>query len=312
MNDHSVSFEKVRAQLSSSVDESSYREFRKGLTPNYLRSTLDLVLSVGIFALSILIAWYAKHLNFFFVLPSSCFIGICIHRISLFLHEGAHFHLSSSRALNELLTNCTAGLLTLVDVRTYRPGHLAHHRNLGSLDDPERSYQSGLTLKFLIEGFTGIRVLRVLAARRSSSAAIKREESYRLIPILGALVYLMMIFWGSLNSNWTFVVSFVLGFACFFPVIGSTRQLFEHRASRDSFLEDGVPMSRLFKKSLATFFFGAAGFDYHLLHHWDAGIAYTRLPELTEWIRSTSLLSVVEDRESTYTKVFRELWAGAK
>ena len=58
-------------------------------------------------------------------------IGTAVHRLGLFIHEGAHFNLAPGKAASDRLANATVGLVVLTDVRAYRPIHMAHHRKLG-------------------------------------------------------------------------------------------------------------------------------------------------------------------------------------
>jgi fatty acid desaturase len=56
--------------------------------------------------------------------------------------------------------------------------------------------------------------------------------------------------------------------------------------------------------------FGGAGFNRHLLHHWEPGISYTRLPDLEHFLNDTDLRPIMESRKTTYGRVFWRLFRG--
>ena len=306
MNDFSSNFFDLRKVIVGR-DGKTYSEFRKGLSPRYGLAVLDLI-TTFVFLLALLIfLWLAtRHAPILGLVPMIS-LAICMHRLSLFLHEGAHFHLAQSNKVNDLLTNIFVGVLVLVDVRTYRPGHLLHHRLLGTSDDPENSYQSRLNLGFLVRSVSGLNVLRVIR-KRKSTADDPNLRRRLLVPICGVLIYLAILSLGLVRGNLAFSLQFGVSFFALFPTIASLRQLLEHRAQAGSFLEDDRPVTRLFSQSIYSSIFGAAGFNRHLLHHWDPGISYTNLSAIEEWLAATSAGEILNVRRASYYQAFRILW----
>ncbi|NTX29247.1 fatty acid desaturase [Burkholderia pyrrocinia] len=62
------------------------------------------------------------------------------HALFILYHDAAHYHLARGRGLNDFLINLAIGVPGLVPVEFYRPLHLAHHRHLGTAQDPERRF----------------------------------------------------------------------------------------------------------------------------------------------------------------------------
>jgi hypothetical protein len=53
---------------------------------------------------------------------------------------------------------------------------------------------------------------------------------------------------------------------------------------------------------------GGAGFDRHLLHHWDPQVSYTRLPELERFLLNTKASAALSAKES-YISTFKRLFS---
>lgn len=62
------------------------------------------------------------------------------HGLFILYHDAAHYHVTRRRGLNDFLINLAIGVPGLVPVEFYRPLHLAHHRHLGTAQDPERRF----------------------------------------------------------------------------------------------------------------------------------------------------------------------------
>jgi len=70
------------------------------------------------------------------------FIVLIISRqlraLECMVHEGSHYNWNRKNArLNDLLTNILSAFPTINDVRNYRPGHFAHHREFGTEHDTD-------------------------------------------------------------------------------------------------------------------------------------------------------------------------------
>lgn len=65
-------------------------------------------------------------------------------------------------------------------------------------------------------------------------------------------------------------------------------------------------VNRLFGDGPLASTLGGAGFNRHLLHHWEPQISYTRLRELEVYLLRTDAAEGVRMRQSTYLETF---WA---
>jgi hypothetical protein len=92
--------------------------------------------------------------------------------------------------------------------------------------------------------------------------------------------------------------------------------LLEHRAEDaradvDYRVTDHGAVSRMFGDSLVARTFGGAGFNRHLLHHWEPTVSYTRLAELERFLLDTDAAAVVQARRTTYGETLVRLMRGA-
>ena len=61
------------------------------------------------------------------------------HALLMLYHDAVHGMLARNARLNNFLINLLVGVPHLIPVESYRPLHLAHHRELGTDKDPERT-----------------------------------------------------------------------------------------------------------------------------------------------------------------------------
>jgi|694.fasta_scaffold04457_26 fatty acid desaturase len=302
-NDFSSSFSDLRERLNDQ-DRASYFTMRKQLTPRYLRTWTEIILQWLLLGASIAITKLVTDVTFWNVLIFAMLFSVLIHRLHLFLHEGSHYNLAPTKPLNDLLTNLLLGALVVTDVASYREQHVLHHRNLGLPTDPERSYQSRFDLKFVVRNLLGLSVLEI-AVRRNMGFS-KSKKSW-VIPT-GITLHVAVVLLGALAGNFLLPISWIVAVACFFPLIAATRQLLEHRPVLGHNLETKFPLTRIFRRGFFTFVFGAAGFDRHLLHHWDPGIPCSRLSEFERELEKAGLGQLLNARRTTYVKVAASVW----
>jgi hypothetical protein len=54
---------------------------------------------------------------------------------------------------------------------------------------------------------------------------------------------------------------------------------------------------------------GSAGFNRHLLHHWDPSVSYTRFDEMEAFLAETSVAPLMQSRQVTYFSALRSFLA---
>lgn len=126
------------------------------------------------------------------------------HALFILYHDATHYHLTRRRTVNDFLINVAIGIPGTVPVEFYRPLHLAHHRHVGTAQDPERRflYQNQrwtfrpldtLSLSRQLAGdLLLLNTLRTMRAYRRAGGAVVRPTA----PMLAAgLVWALIVGW---------------------------------------------------------------------------------------------------------------------
>lgn len=243
-------------------------------------------------------------------------IGFTLHYLVLFQHEAAHYNLAPSQRANDLLCDLAISIFIGESIASYRPVHLAHHRHLGTPDDSERSYFEAPNLRFTVEGLTGIRLLRTLThrsrVRASTGGTTAATRQLPVLPAAAALVTATIVGLALDFGRPALAAAWVLGLAVLLPFLISLRQVLEHRSDTARPDVDYATVAqgatnRLFGTGPLASTFGAAGFNRHLLHHWDPGVSYTRLAEIEAFLLHTPSGDDVRDAHTTYFATLRRL-----
>lgn len=330
-DDHSNSFGQLRPHLRNSADVSLI-DFVRALKPNYRVVYYDIAWGHGALALTLVAAIAAELAG----VPKLAVAGIgfllvgyWIAYLQLFLHEGAHWNLAPDREKSDRICNLGVGWLAGIDVKRYRKIHFQHHRALGTTEDSEHTYFFPLNLLFLIKGLFGIRAVEVLLVRKKVEAALDNRSSLRSASdsaakepvidsqlLLGAAIHLGIIVTLAAIGLWASAAAWLLGVAMMFPFLGALRTLLEHRdenasAKLDYRVTDHGPVARMFGDGPLASTFGGAGFNRHLLHHWEPTVSYTRLKDLEAFLADTPLKGVMEQRTTTYGRIFIRLFRQA-
>ena len=317
--DHSASFGRMRALVANSRGETLI-DFVKTLTPRYRKVYRDIAIGHLLLIATLVGALAAERLGIpgiLIVAMGALSVGYWIAYLQLFIHEGAHWNLAADRARSDQLCNLLISWLAGLEVTRYRKVHFQHHRALGTAADSEHSYFFPLNLAFIAKGLSGVRALEVILARR---AIVERVDTERPLPrlhkelVIGALVHGGIVLGLLAAGYWASALAWGAGVGLVFPFFGTLRQLLEHRAEdaqpdTDYRRVDQGAVSRMFGDGLLARTFGGAGFNRHLLHHWEPGVSYTRLPDLERFLSDTPLRQIMEQRTTTYGRILRRLFA---
>lgn len=241
-------------------------------------------------------------------------IGCAIAYLQLFIHEGAHYNLAADRRRSDLICDLLISWMAGTTVANYRLVHFRHHRELGKPDDSEHTYFFALDPLFIVKSLTGWRALEVLLFRRGIQRAPSERRGSRMSwpLILGICLHLAVVAVSIALDRWPLALAWIGGVTIVFPFFGALRQLLEHRrpdasANADYFQEAHGAYSRLFGDGPIDAVLGGAGFNRHLLHHWEPQLSYTNLPELERFLLETPLRPHLISRRSTYWRTFRTL-----
>ncbi|MGW5115829.1 fatty acid desaturase [Streptomyces noursei] len=319
-------------------------DYRKTLTPRYGIIWRDigacyLLLAAGVTAVALVQRSLGESAAAAAAVPVVLWTGYWLHALFLFGHEAAHAHLAPRRRANDRLADWLVWLFFGSTTANYRHTHMAHHSHLGSHRDTETTYQLCLSVANLLKGMTGLRVLEVLlrkgrlarqtAPRRRSS---KRPSGRRRGPgrrrpsraVAGALASLrsVVLHAGILtllvaSGSFPAALAWLLGAGAIFPLCAMTRTVVEHRrldapCSVDFTVVEHGPVNRLFGGDPLSRSFGAAGFNKHLLHHWDPAISYTRFGEMERFLARTPLVAEIEASRIGYGAALKRLLLEAR
>ena len=297
-----------------------YKEFKRGLAPKYGLVWTHLlsghVVLIATTIAAIFLYRGAPGAVPFIILGASLIYGYALAYILLFFHEASHYNLARDREMNDRLANIFIGLLVGQDIKGYRPIHFDHHRYLGMPEDTEHTYFDPLNIRFIVESLTGVKPMKVLT-RREKIAANKGNTQVRATLnaqlLAGAAVNGIFLLGMILLGYWPIAVAWVIGMLIVFPFFASVRQLLEHRsedarADVDYTREPHGEVNRMFGSGPLASTLGGAGFNRHLLHHWEPQISYTRLRDLERFLLDTEAAPIIERHRTSYTLTFLRLF----
>jgi fatty acid desaturase len=167
----------------------------------------------------------------------------------------------------------------------------------------------------MLKAVTGIHVLEVLLRNRGHSEKHKKSTrtssgvlaSLRSVVVHAAVVAGLLAAGSRLGA-----LTWVIAVGAVFPLLATVRTIVEHRQLEapcdvDFSVELHGPVNRLFGTGPVSRTFGSAGFNQHLLHHWDPAISYTRFAEMGEFLSRTPLAAEMEASRTGYGAAFRTL-----
>jgi fatty acid desaturase len=280
----------------------------------------DALLCVAMLALPIVVfaALPPGFWHWLFIPPAALWLGFWLHSYTLYLHEAAHFNIHPDKKKNDLLSDIFITPFAGMLVRDYRVSHWQHHLFLGQANDTETSYRTSVNLRQAVAGLTGIYLLKT-ALRYSRNfntidQKVRDGAASRSVTFLISLA-LMAAVQGAICLLLWYFISFPAGAAwagavlVVYPFLAQLRQTLEHRdlnaakGTDYSVVEHG-PVNRMFGPGFFSRYFGGAGFDRHLLHHYDPSISYTRFDELEKYFMGTELAPGIDKSRATYWKTF--------
>ena len=290
--------------------------------PRYHKVIFDLLLVYFLMALVISINLIAMDggLSLWIRIPLAAISGILnaifFHSLFLFLHEAGHFNFLPGKKSNDFWANALVGYWFFQDVRIYRKMHWDHHLNHGETDDPENSYFHPLTFSNLARALFGLFALskilhwdtigKSLGDEAQERWARRKAKAFFIFYnlILGGLFFYF-------QAYWEFFVVWLIPAALGFPFFAFIRQVCEHRkpgAGLQNFEHrPHGPFTRVFKKSLTSYFLGGCGFRQHWYHHFNPYISYTQLDDFSRQVKSAFSEETREVLEESYFQVFLNL-----
>lgn len=180
------------------------------------------------------ISFYTMNPIVFFI--AWILIGSRQHAIGIMGHDGAHYRISKNKKLNDLLANLLAFWPIGSTCEGYRRDHLAHHKYIGSIYDPEypmKSYfncfklptnKTDILIDFLKDLF-GIHIMYML----KSAYGLRHKKQLYMIPFW--IVILTISF--AYNLHW-YLLFWILCLPTSFWAFLKFRMWLEHVGSNDT------------------------------------------------------------------------------
>jgi fatty acid desaturase len=298
-------------------DGTTWAEFCSSMRPRYGLVWRDIALIFGCLLGGLALHfWLSASLGNWIGLAFSpvfaIWLGYWLAALACFTHEAAHHNLHSDRRWNDRLANQLICPWILEEITHYRALHWQHHLHLGSPDDTEISYRNAPGVRFVFELLFGIQLFGALrrwhAAGTVPTVAVKGSPWPRLRGVALHVGVVLMALWLGL---WSSALTWVATVVVVFPFCGSVRQLLEHRPLADDVHIGSDPeisaTNRVFPVDFFSRFFGAAGFNRHLLHHWYPQASYSCFDDFEAFLLKTELRSLVEGARAEYPATWRAL-----
>jgi fatty acid desaturase len=312
-------------------DGTSWREYRKTLRPYYSVVWRDVALCHVMIAAGYGLAVFCES-NWTpiwavaWLPPVALWIAFWLHALLGFGHESAHDNVAPGRKWNDRLANVFVWSFFGQSAAQYRRVHWQHHLHLGDPNDTEISYHQCLRPMFVLKLLSGwhlvvtfVRHLRAGAVINQggreelfvgSSNRRKRAERWPIVVSLFVHAALTMLPW-ALGFPLT-ALTWCVAVLVFFPCATTVRQLVEHRkfkarCQQDFRHEVHGAVNRMFGTGFVARYFGSAGFNRHLLHHWDPAISYTRFDEMEGFLLRTTIAEELESHRTGYVSTMCRL-----
>jgi fatty acid desaturase len=204
------------------------------------------------------------------------------------VHETGHKSFFTSQSVNDFVATWLSGYWVFSDKDSYMKGHLMHHKDCGTVDDPDLknfdAYPVSITSfkRKVLRDITGkIGWRRIVSIGRSLyrfnelKPGVKKMLAGGVICNLALLLALSVAGFAWLYALW------VIAFMTSHMLISRIRQIAEHAAVPDHFDPDIRLNTRtIYISWLQALLVAPHGLNFHLEHHLMASVPIYRLREL--------------------------------
>lgn len=297
-----------------------WRDYKKQIKTPYYRLYLVILfifcmIALGIYCYIKIESLLLDEYKFVLIPIFGVYFGFFLHAYSLFFHEASHNNLCSNSMLNNLLANCFITPFVGLPLTNYRKSHWLHHLHIGTAQDTEISYIDPINTWTVLQKMIGLYQIQTFFRYFANFSKIKANSKNRnylgsLALILALLVWIFVqgfIIYQmatklsiGLSITWFWSVFFV------FPLVGSLRQTLEHRCFNFDAATNRAT-NRMFGTSIFAGLFGAAGFNRHLLHHWDPQLSYLNFDEMESFFKDTEIEELLLECKISYFACFKKL-----
>lgn len=308
------SLEHIPYEAVCSPEKITYKQFRSTLTPLYSKVWFHISAGYVLLSCPFIIAVFIKQITLQWWLTPlwTIWFGYFLAYLHLFVHEAAHFNIHPDKKQNDRLANIFLCALFALDMKSYRSIHWQHHLHLATPHDKEISYFNALTFTFMLKVLSGFHTLHIVLNRRKNNIQKEKSKKGQLLRFVLAQVLFCSLAY--ITGNIPLLLSWLAGLFIVFPFLATLRQILEHRDESASnqpeyYSTQRHTISRLFGSDIISSTFGGAGFNRHILHHWDPQISYTRLNEVLMFLRQSEITKdIIVQSRTSYLKTFRNLF----
>jgi fatty acid desaturase len=275
------------------TDEKAYSYWRSFLNPprsiNQLRSiayvflVLFLTFAAFLYLSDIVNKDNVSLQNFLFLY---LIIGYIYYQYQFILHEAAHGVLFSSRKVNDTIGSFV-GIISGYDFRSYRIGHMKHHKFLGSADDPEYVNFTRNKILVLLKSFLMIDCFYLFTNLANlKNKKIKGLKTFNFSVLLSIIFYTALTFFfnNSLQHAIFFLLIFLVAVGSFTFTINRIRSVLEHPEISGKVVTRSYP-----KKSFFSLFLAPFNFNFHLEHHIFPEISSSHYPKVHKQLENLSV-----------------------
>ena len=204
------------------------------------------------------------------------------------VHETGHKSFFTSQSVNDFVATWLSGYWVFSDKDAYMKGHLMHHKDCGTVDDPDLknfdAYPVSITSfkRKVLRDITGkigwrriVSIGRPLHRFNELKPGVKKMLAGGVICNLALLLALSVAGFAELYALW------VIAFMTSHMLITRIRQIAEHAAVPDHFDPDIRLNTRtIYISWLEALLVAPHGLNFHLEHHLIASVPIYRLREL--------------------------------
>lgn len=237
--------------------------------------------------------------------------------LAVLMHEAGHGSLFKTKHLNQWLGQWLCALPTLGDLDSYARGHQAHHRLAGTTEDPDlsnyRDYPiSAASLRRKLwrdlSGQTGAKLIVALLSGAASGLSKETHGSALLVvkQLSVQLVLAAALWW--LGIGWTWFLWMATLLTSYMWVV-RLRQVGEHAVVPDLYNPDVRLNTRTVEAPWwQRILIAPNNVNYHMEHHFMAGVPCYRLPALRQLLVEKGYLDDTP-RTTGYAQVLRQALA---
>ncbi|MGY4726302.1 fatty acid desaturase family protein [Burkholderia pyrrocinia] len=224
--------------------------------------------------------------------------------LAVMMHEGAHGLLARNRRVNDVLGQLFAAGPLWLSLRTYRAGHLKHHRAPMQPDDPvallfgvhDYPVTRGRLIGRLLAYACGIGyVTSVVKLVRGEFAhalpTVRKSRAYAAWEVASMLAGNGLLF-GALalaGHPLLYIGLWVVPSVTLLPLAGQVRAIFEH-AGLPACDDQSSNARTIVRRSWQTFLFGPHAIHFHIEHHLYMRMPFHNLPVVHRQLAQRQLL----------------------